>query len=491
MILLAFLFVPPLAGAAAALAMPRHIRQASWFNALTLPISLASASTIALALSRGGPVWAFGGLWRFDALSALMALLVSIVATLAAWVGPGLQRRGADTPADQARAADEARTFRIYANLFAATMLLAVSTSNLGIMWVAVEATTVTSALLIPLRRTKTAVEASWKYLLIGSVGIALAFTGTVLAYVDYASTGGSVNTALEWTTMLAAAHALHPEVARLAFVFLLVGFGTKAGLVPMHTWLPDAHSEAPASLSAMMSGVLLAVALYALARWKVIIDTAVGAGFADTLVLAIALATILIGTISLVAQTHYKRLLAYSSIEHTGLACFGLALGPLGVFAALLHLTCHALAKSTVFLVSGRVLDRYHAYEIAHTPGLLTSVPATGGLWAAGILALIGLPPFGLFVSEVLLIRAGWSSGHVALTIIVLVLMLVAFASLLNHLQRMLFGSVPTSVRTGEPLTWSLVLLAAPMILLIWVGTAIPLPLQLLLARAAQVLQP
>src|SRR5207244_1971988 len=146
---------------------------------------------------------------------------------------------------------------------------------------------------------------ASWKYLLIGSVGIALALTGTVLAFVDYTSTGGNLQTALNWTTLLAAAPLLHHEVARLAFVFLLVGFGTKAGLVPMHTWLPDAHAEAPAPLSAMMSGVLLAVALYALARWKVIIDIAVGSSFADTLLLVVAFVTILVGSVSLVTQSH------------------------------------------------------------------------------------------------------------------------------------------------------------------------------------------
>jgi hydrogenase-4 component F len=232
-------------------------------------------------------------------------------------------------------------------------------------------------------------------------------------------------------------------------------------------------------------------VALYALARWKVIIDTAIGSSFTDTLLLLVGFVTILVGSVSLVTQTHYKRLLAYSSIEHIGLACFGLALGPLGVFAALLHLTCHALAKSTAFLLSGRVLERYRTHEISSASGLLTAVPGTGGLLAAGVLALVGLPPFGLFVSEVLLIRAGWMSGHVVLTAVVLVLMLVAFASLVHHLQQMLFGQVPTGVRTGEPVTWPLVLLAAPVLLLAWIGTAIPVDLQLLLTRAAEVLRP
>lgn len=482
---LVLLLAPPIVSAVAALALRRSPRLTAWINAVSMPITVAAAAGIAWHVTSADAALTAGRFWRFDALSALLALLVSVVATLASWLGPGL--RGSSAEGSDA----ETRSFRIYANLFAATMLVAVSTSNLGIMWVAVEATTVTSALLIPVRRTKASVEASWKYLLIGSVGIALAFTGTVLAFVDYASTGGSVDDALNWTTLLAAAPSLHDEVARLAFVFLLVGFGTKAGLVPMHTWLPDAHSEAPAPLSAMMSGVLLAVALYALARWKVIIDVAVGSGFADTLVLTVAVVTILVGSVSLVTQSHYKRLLAYSSIEHTGLACFGLALGPLGVFAALLHLTSHALAKSTAFLLSGRVLERYRTHDIASTPGLLTALPATGGLFAAGVLALVGLPPFGLFLSEVLLVRAGWASGHVAVTGLVLVLILVTFASLVQHLHQMLFGAVPHGVPVGERSMWPFAILAAPLVALAWIGTAMPAGLHLLLTRAAEVLRP
>jgi hydrogenase-4 component F len=421
-----------------------------------------------------------GHLWRVDALSALLATLIAGVATLACWIGPGLSSNASET-----------RAFRFYANLFAATMLVAVTTSNLGVMWVAIEATTVTSALLIPVHRTKASVEASWKYLFIGSVGIALAFTGTVLAFVDFSTTGGVADNALNWTTLLAAAPTLHPEVTRVAFVFLLVGFGTKAGLAPMHTWLPDAHSEAPAPLSAMMSGVLLAVALYALARWKVIIDASLGSPFTDTLLLVIAIPTIVIGSLSLVTQSQYKRLLAYSSIEHIGLACFGLALGPLGIFAALLHVTGHALAKSTAFLLSGRVLARYGTQDMDHARGLLTALPGTGALFALGVLALVGLPPFSLFASEVLLIRAGWSSGHHALTAVVLVFLLIAFASLVHQAQRMLLGRVPNDVVRGEPVSLSLVLLAVPLVALAWIGAMLPASLTALLTHATEVLHP
>ncbi len=474
---------PPLVAAAAA-ALPFVTRStAAWVNVLTMPLSAIAAIAVAIRVTSGGSIPELG-VWRIDALSALLAVLIALVATLAAWLGPGLDR-------DDQEAMAITRAYRIYSNLFALTMLVAVTTNNLGLMWVAIEATTVTSALLVPVRRSKAAVEASWKYLIIGSVGIALAFAGTVLAFVDYASTGGNVNAALNWTTLRAAAPALHPEVARLAFAFLLVGFGTKAGLAPMHTWLPDAHSEAPAPLSSMMSGVLLAVALYALARWKAVVDVTLGSAFADTLLLVVAMTTILIGSLSIVAQRQYKRLLAYSSIEHMGLACFGLALGPLGVFAGLLHLTGHALAKSTAFLLSGRVMDRYQSHEIAKAAGLLRALPGTGLLFAAGILALMGLPPFSLFLSEILLVRAGWNAGHPLLAGVVLICLLIAFVSLIDHLQRMLFGEPPVGIVRGERSITALVVLSTPLFVLIWIGVALPPPMLTLLTKATEVLRP
>src|SRR5947209_4894931 len=258
----------------------------------------------------------------------MLALCIAFVALLASMLGPGLADERDGDPA-------QTRRFRIFMNAFAFTMLAAVTTGNVALMWVAVEATTIASAIVIPLDRTKASVEASWKYLLICSVGIALAFAGTVLAYFDFVSTAGVLPDALNWTVLREAAPSLHPELMQLAFAFILIGYGTKAGLAPMHTWLPDAHSEAPASISAMMSGVLLAVAMYAIMRWKAVVDASVGALFTTRLLIGFGLASMIVGAFSLVIQRHYKRMLAYSSIEHMGLVGIGLALGPLGVFAA------------------------------------------------------------------------------------------------------------------------------------------------------------
>jgi hydrogenase-4 component F len=313
-----------------------------------------------------------------------------------------------------------------------------------------------------------------------------------VLAYFDFVSTAGELPGALNWTVLRGAAPSLHRELMELAFAFILIGYGTKAGLAPMHTWLPDAHSEAPAPMSAMMSGVLLAVAMYAVARWKAVVDAALGsASFTSSLLLAAGLLSVLIGAASLVIQRHYKRMLAYSSVEHIGLVSVGLGLGPLGTFAALLHLVNHAVAKSMAFLLAGRILHRYNTTEIAGVSGLLRVMPWTGTLFALGILALIGLPPFGLFISEFLLIRAAVVTGHVWVAALALLLVLVAFVSLLNHLNRMLYGPVPEGVPVGERRGWRVTVLAGCVIVSVVLGLVLPWPVAALIDRTVSIVTP
>jgi hydrogenase-4 component F len=286
----------------------------------------------------------------------------------------------------------------------------------------------------------------------------------------------------------MASASRLHPPVIHLAFVFILIGYGTKAGLAPMHTWLPDAYAEAPAALSAMMSGVLLAVALYAVIRWEAVVNAAVGRGFTDGLFLTLGVLSIAIAAFSLVVQRNYKRMLAYSSIEHTGLMCVGLALGPLGTFAALLHLLNHALVKSMMFLLAGRVFQRYGTAEIGKVSGLLKTMPWTGGFFAAGVLAIIGLPPFGLFISEFALFRAGFAADRPWLMGLVLALLTIAFVSMIGHLNRMLYGAPPADTRVGEDGKWQLVPLGMCLAALVALGVTLPAPLRTLLERIVEV---
>jgi hydrogenase-4 component F len=474
---LAILLGAPLLAAALA-GVPRV---AGRIAALLSLAPVAAALVLWRAVIDGAPVSLGGGFLRADALSTVLALCVSSVAALAAWLGPGCW--GSEDLHEQ-----QVRRFLLFSNLFTFTMLAAVTVNNVGLMWVAIEATTIVSALLIPLRVSKSSVEASWKYILIGSVGIALAFVGTVLAYFDFLHRAGAAEQALNWTVLLGSAPRLHPDVMRLAFVFLLVGYGTKAGLAPMHTWLPDAHSEAPAPLSAMMSGVLLAVALYAIMRWKAVVDLAAGAPFTNVLLISLGVLSLVIAGFSLVAQRSYKRMLAYSSIEHTGLACVGLALGPLGVFAALLHVLNHSLVKSAMFLLAGRVHGRYRTTEIGSVSGLLRVMPWTGGLFAAGTLAIVGVPPFGLFISEFALLRAGFAAGRVVLMSAILALLVLVFVALIAHLNAMLYGAPPEAIEQGEKNRRALLPVAACLIAAVTLGLVVPAPLARLLQMSAEI---
>jgi len=446
---LLLLLTPPVLSAALAAVVRPYRRAVGWANALLSLVSIGGALALWAHVLAGHVVTSGPGEFlRVDALSALLGFGVSAVGAMAAWLGPGLSR-GEDYDAIQTR------RFRIFANLFTFTMLFAVSASSVGFMW-------------------------------LSSVGIALAFAGTVLAYVDFVAIVGRQDAALNWPVLVAAAPSLHPEVMRLAFVFVLVGYGTKAGLAPMHTWLPDAHAEAPAALSAMMSGVLLAVALYAVIRWAAVANATLGAAFTDQFFLGLGLLSLGMAAFSLVRQHNYKRLLAYSSIEHTGLVCVGLGLGPLGTFAAMLHLLNHTLAKSMLFFLSGRVQQRYQTTRIGEVTGLLQTMPATGGLFAAGLLALAGLPPFGIFVSEFALLRAGFAAGRFWAMGLVLLLLTVAFVGVIAHLNRMLYGAPSPRVPRGEPSRWPLIPLALCLAALVVLGLTIPSPLERLIAGIA-----
>ena len=492
------LLLPPVLAAFFAFIIRPYRRWVGWLSAVLGLISLGAAlnfagQAIALGLPVAGSVLTaatFGVLvdslglvdvLRADSLSALLMVCVAGVSAITLLLSPGLWREDHYTPA-------QLRRFQIFFNLFVGSMLLAVSANNVGLMWIAVEATTIFSAFIIPLTVSKHSVEASWKYILICSVGIALAFTGTVLAYFDFVTLAGRVENALNWTVLLETAPALHPEVMRIAFVFLLVGYGTKAGLAPMHTWLPDAHSESPAPLSAAMSGVLLAVALYAILRWKIVVDASLGASYTNNLFLGLGMISLLVATFSMVLSKNYKRLLAYSSIENTGLTCLGLGLGPLGVFAALLHLVNHSVAKSMLFLLSGRILHRYHTTEISKVSGLLKAMPLTGSLFAVGILAIIGLPPFGIFISEFALIRAGFDTGRPWLMGLVLALLAVAFVVLLKVLNQMLYGQPSDGVSIGEADGWHIGLLFLSVAGLVVLGLTLPAPLMTLLTQCVAI---
>jgi hydrogenase-4 component F len=282
----------------------------------------------------------------------------------------------------------------------------------------------------------------------------------------------------------------------RLAFVFLLVGYGTKAGIAPMHTWKPDAYGESPAPLTALMSSALFAVAMYAIVRWKVVADATLGSSYTNNLLMALGLLSLVVAAFSVVLATNYKRMLAYSSIEHTGLMCLGFALGPLGAFAALLHLVNHTAAKSLMFFLVDNIEHKYRSPLIAKTRGLLKALPWTGALFASVLMILIGLPPGGIFISEFALFRlfrAGFALNHPWLMGVTLVLLAIVFVSFLNHLNKMLYGAPLeeeiNAERPPERLSWRIALLFISVTVLVTLGLTLPAPLAALLNQSAEII--
>jgi hydrogenase-4 component F len=278
-------------------------------------------------------------------------------------------------------------------------------------------------------------------------VGIALAFFGTVLVYFAELHAGGHAHSSasLDWTAVMASAHQLDPNVLRLALALLVLGYGTKMGLVPMHSWLPDAHSQAPAPVSALMSGVLLSVAFYALLRFKAIADAALGPSFPRVIFIVVGITSLVLAAALLIAQRDFKRMLAYSSIEHMGLMALGAAAGsPLAIAAVLLHILGHGVTKSVLFLSAGEIHHNEGATEIAKVTGLLSRQPVLGGIFGVGLLALLGLPPFSIFVSEFTMARAEVDAGLWWVMALSFACLAVIFGAIAMHGRNMLLGQPP-----------------------------------------------
>jgi hydrogenase-4 component F len=473
--LLAALLLIPLLGTV--LLLRAGGRLATVLHAATTLATVTLAGTVSVAVARGATLSGAAGLFRADALSAWMIGLIGVVAGLAACEAPRY-------------AHGAARRFYPFFHLFVFTMLLAVTTDDLGVMWVAVEGTTLASVFLVNFERTRASLEASYKYVLICSVGIALAFLGTVLVYFADVTRFGGGEHALRWIVLQQAAPELPGPIVELAFVFLLVGYGTKAGLAPMHTWLPDAHSEAPAPVSALMSGILLAIGVYAILRFKPIVDVAAGPAIARRWLVGLGLLSMAVAAAFLWNPRHYKRMLAYSSVEHLGLVSLGVGFaGPWGLAGAMLHIANHALAKSVLFLLSGRIRTAYASPEIEAVRGLLGRLPLSGPLFLAAMLALLGLPPFGLFVTEIMIVGAGFAAGHTVAALAALALLVVAFAGVLRALQPMLHGE--PGQRARERRTWASLPLIAALVVLLFTGLAWPPGLATTLARISAVVTP
>ena len=405
--------------------------------------TFVAACALTARVVSSGPLLAFDEEFFIDPLNVFLVTLTAFVGlTTAIFSRPYMrveQDHGKMTPARM-------RLYHSMYQLFSFTMLMALTTNNLGLLWVAMEAATLTTVLLVSVYRTAASLEAAWKYFILCGVGIALALFGTVLLYMAAEKVLGKAGGALLWTHLDSVKAQLDPNIITLAFAFLFIGYGTKVGLVPLHNWLPDAHAEGPTPVSAVLSGLLLNVAMYALLRCKVLTDGALNSPLASHLLMGFGLASVVVAAFFLSRQKDVKRMFAYSSIEHMGLIAFAFGLGgPVANFAGLLHMTVHSLTKSAIFFAVGHATQKAGTQVMADIRGLIKVSPTVGWGMMLGSLAILGMPPFGVFASEFLILTTAMREQPWATPILLLALA-VAFASVLRRVLPMVFGE--TSVK-------------------------------------------
>ena len=427
----------PLAGAAL-LALIGERRGAPTVNVAVSFLTFAAAVALTARVVVGGPLLVLDRQFFVDPFNVFLVALTAFVGfTTAIFSRPYMrieQEHGRLT-------AGRLRLYHSMYQLFNCTMLVALLTNNMGILWVAMEAATLTTVLLVSLYRTPASLEAAWKYFILCGVGIAQALFGTILLYFAAEKLLGAGGGALLWTELDDVKGQLEPTVLSIAFVFLLVGYGTKVGLVPLHNWLPDAHAEGPTPVSAVLSGLLLNVALYAVVRCKVLVEGSLHTTFARDLMMGFGLLSVVVAALLLSRQKDVKRLFAYSSVEHMGIITFAFGMGgPVANFAALLHMTVHSLTKSAIFFTVGHAAQKSGTQIMDEIRGLITSSPMLGWGLILGTLAILGMPPFGVFASEFLILVTAMAEQPWA-TPFLLASLGLAFAAVFSKVQPMVFG--------------------------------------------------
>jgi hydrogenase-4 component F len=408
--------------------------------------SLGSAVVLAVRVASVGHYQAWSGFIYVDALGTFFTVVISLVVVMAS-LGSVAYLSAEEERGDFSHF--QVRLYFAFFSVFASAMLAVFLTGNLGLLWVLVEASTLASVVLVGLEAKDRSLEAAWKYVIISSFGVTIALVATLfLFYSASALLHLSSDQRLTWVYLYDHAHSLAPASMRLAFLLAVVGYGTKVGLVPMHTWLPDAHSEAPSPVSAMLSAGLLNTGMYAIIRFQAIARAALGAAYPDTVLLFFGFLTVFIGVMFLVRGGNYKRLFAYSSVEHMGIIAVALGFGgTLGMYGALLQVLSHAIGKSVLFLSSGYIVLGYRTRESSKVHGMLGALPLAGAVLLLASVAVAGSPPFGVFLSELTIVRAGFASSEVTGPVLagfLVVLLVVGFVSLMATTVAMVSGEGP-----------------------------------------------
>jgi hydrogenase-4 component F len=492
MILLALLLVPFAAAVLSYFAQSRQAMERANLGAFGIAFLLSIA--IAGQVLRAGPVSLWGGFLYADALSALVSVLTTAMALLCSVYAIGYLRedeRSGTLGADEGEGLSQFRKYYALTPLFVSAMLLVAVANNLGVMWVAIEATTLASVFLVTFYRKATSLEAAWKYAIIGGVGLSMALFGTVLAYYSAHRIPGSDTLAgLNWSVLAAHAGQLDKTAMRLAFILALLGYGTKAGLAPMHTWKPDAYSEAPVPSAALLSSATLNCAIYGLIRFYILASGCMGPELPGRLLLIFGMLSMGIAAPFILVQKNFRRLLAYHTIDHAGIMVTALGVGgKLGALALMLHMTYHSVAKALLFLCAGNVQQHFKTDLFDKIKGgIIRTMPVTGTVFLMATLAIIGTPPFSLFQSEFLIVRAAFGGGFYLPTALFVLFGTGIFAGALMHVGGLVLGPgngefAPAALRPWRD-TSMLTLAAILVVIAFW----LPAPLLELIRGAARV---
>lgn len=495
MLLIVLLLIPAATAVASFFARRRPAMEAVNLAGFS-GVFLAAVILAAVVLAHG-TVSMGNGFFYADSLSALVILLTASVALVCSTYSVGYlrddQRSGAlGDGASQAEQIAQLRMFYTLTPLFVFSMMFMAIANNLGVMWAAIEATTLASVFLVNFYKRVTSLEAAWKYAIIGGVGLSMALFGTLITYyAGHSLAGSDAISGLNWSVLAQHAAQLDKTSMRLAFILILLGYGTKAGLAPMHTWKPDAYSQAPVPSAAILSSAMLNCALYGLIRFYILTSHCLGVEYPSHLLLLFGLFSMGVSVPFVLVQNNYRRLLAYHTIDHSGIMVTALGLGgPLGALGLMLHMTYHTIAKSLLFLCAGNVQQHYRTDHFSEIKGgVMRVMPLTGVVFLMAMLAIVGMPPFSLFQSEFLILRAAFDGGHVLTGVLFVLFGTGIFAGALIHVGGMILGPRGDTA-APERRPWrngSLLALAAALVVIaFWV----PAPLFQLISGAAQVVR-
>ena len=451
-------------------------------------VSLVFAGLIAKDVFSGNIILAYDSLIYIDALGSFNIILISIVGFAASIYSVGYMRYEVE---EKIVTRSQLGRYYFFFHFFILTMLVVSSVNNLGLLWVGIELTTLVSAMLVAFYGTQHALEAAWKYLIMGVVGIAFALLGIVFLYLSGLHTiNDQPIAALQWTQLFSVAAELNQHWVEIGFIFILIGFGTKAGLAPMHFWLPDAHSQAPAPVSAVLSGVLLNTALYGLFRVFAIANITLQ-GHASEYLIGFGLFSICVTVPFIMVQHDLKRMLAFSSVEHMGIITLAVGLGgPLGLFGAFLHMFNHSMTKSLLFFSAGNIAQKYHSKYINRIFGVIKAMPFTGVIFLIAAFAVAGAPPFSIFLSEFTIMMAGVNADKIWVSCVFAFLIVLIFAGMSYYVVRMAFGEMPVKMKIKSTDIWMKTAMVIPLALVLLCGMYVPEFIEDGITTAASVLQ-